>query len=148
MHSIFPSISSRRRISVLWCVYFLCIPALSHLFSVAPSTSSPYYNHFDIDNDHDNLMNHDYFSSSTAQDKVPSENVKYAFDIDDVTSGASSSYILPVSHEIRTGSSFLMQLLLHDCMSGITSSPSSSKKEKKKPQKPQLTELAMDMDGM
>jgi len=51
------------------------------------------------------------------------ENAGNNSDMNGSTPRASSSYIPPVSREVRSGSSFLTDLLLHNHLSGITASP-------------------------
>ena len=90
---------------------------MSHLFFAAGRD----YNRFDIHDD--NFINHDYLSPSIAEDDQCFEHAVNDFHVDDNTSYASSSYIPPVSQEIRSGSSFLSDFLLQNHMSGITASP-------------------------
>jgi hypothetical protein len=96
---------------------------VSHFFFVACSASSPDDNHINIDNNHDNLLNHDLPCPSLAQEQIPSETPVYDCNIVDDTQRASSSYAPPLSHDIRSGFSFLTELLLYNHMSGITASP-------------------------
>jgi len=82
----------------------------------------------DCDNKHDNLkhdsvhdMNSNCIPPCAAQEEIPLENAGNNFDVDGSSPHASSSYIPPVSCELRSGSSFLTELLLHNRMTGIVS---------------------------
>jgi len=57
------------------------------------------------------------------QEEILFGNAGNYFDVNGSSPHASSSYIPPVSHELRSGSSFLTDLLLCNHMSGITASP-------------------------
>jgi hypothetical protein len=86
------------------------------------------HDNIDYDNKHDNLKHesvHDMDNKCIppCQEEIPLENAEINFDVHGSSPQPSSSYIPPLSRELRSGSSFLTELLLHNHMTGITASP-------------------------
>ena len=88
------------------------------------------HNNNDLHIEHDNLkfdsvhdLDSDGIPPCAAQEQILLGNAGNNSDINGGTPHASSSYIPPVSRELRSGSSFLRDLLLHNHLSGITASP-------------------------
>jgi len=124
----------------LWYVlFYVDVSTASHLSNAvssiathAPDNVAEKEFNFRDDYDHvnDNLkydavraMNHDRVPCSEVHEEMLPENTGNDFNIGDDAARASSSYIQPISHNVRNGALFLTELLLHNHMSGITASP-------------------------
>ena len=123
IYSMFTPNSSRCRTLLLrWVLSARMSFIVSHPISAVPFISSQHHNQFELHNDNHNI-NHDNFSPFIADAQERFEDAVNESNVDDNTPHASSSYIPAVPHEVRSGSSFLAELLLRNHLSGITASP-------------------------